>query len=220
MKRFAALLTAVIFLLGASALAFDGEGYPSWDGTSAPQNSCCGAFGDERISLAFDPSTDYSNVLGGVVQACFFAYDANDQNFLELYLLIPENVAAGDVLRSGDGKDCSIYLYETAIDSETLYFAGVLDATPDGSSFELVVESAEVTDTAIRMSGSLTARLCRYDSNAPQRDFLSIGEAHFDFSLPLEGNPFTPKATDEPEDSVPGLPGAAQFTLPPDYISI
>ena len=222
MKRFAVLLTAAIFLLSASALAFNGVGYPAWDGETMPQNSLCGAFDSDRIALDFDPSQDYSNVMSGVVQACFFAYDANDTNFLELYLLIPQNANSGDVLRSGDGEDCSVYLYETAADSETLYFAGDLGGVPDGSSFELVIESAETTDTAIRMSGSLTARLCRYDRSEPQRDFLTLSEAHFSFSLPLDGNPFAPAPapTEEPEDSFSDLPGSAKFTLPPKYVDI
>ena len=220
MKRFAALLTAVLFLFGASALAFDGVGYPPWDGTSAPQNSCGGAFGDERISLAFDPSDDYSNVMDGVVQACFFAYDSSERNFLELYLLIPRNVAAGDVLRSEESKDSSIYLYEISMDSETLFFAGDLGGAPDGSSFVLTIDSVETTDAAIHMSGSLTARLCRYDGSAPQRDFLSISEAYFDFSLPLDGDSPAPSSTQEPEQFVPGLPDTATFTLPPKYVSI
>lgn len=227
MKRFAALLTAFLFLLGASALAFNGEGYPAWDGASTPENALCGVFGDERISLSFDPSDDYSNLLDGVVQACFFAYDAAEANFLEMYLLIPQSVAPGDVLKSGDGQDCSIYLYETSIGSETLYYAGELDDIPtvNGSGFEVSIEAAEVSETSIRMSGRLSAQLCRFTREQPQQELLTVSDVYFDFTLPLFEDPFAPSPSQGPEgslpdDSSPAMPGSPALTLPPKYVTI
>ena len=228
MKRFAALLIAGVLLLSTTALAFTGEGYPAWDGASTPENTCCGIFGGERISLSFDPADDYSNLLDGVIQACFFAYDASETNFLELYLLIPEDVTPGDVLRNGDGRDCSIYLYETSIDSEALYFAGDLNgvSTVNVSDFELTIESAQVGATAIRMAGRLTARLCRFDREQPQMEQLEISDARFSFTLPLFENPFAPTPGPGggipglPEDSSPALPDSPKLTLPPFYVTI
>ena len=237
MKRFAALLTACILLLGASALAFNGEGYPAWDGAAAPDNALFGAFGEERIALSFDSSDDYSNLEDGIVQACFFAYDKANENFLEMYLLIPQDVQAGDVLTSSQGLDCSIYLYETAVGSETFYYAGDLgNGSTAGSSFELTIESAETTGTTLAMRGRLHAELAHYDSDASGRkESLTISEALFSFQLPLNENPFLPAPSQEPDAIEPNQPsatfpslpdapraggGTPSFTLPPNYISL
>ena len=220
MKRFAALLTAFLFLLGASALAFTGQGYPAWDGAAISDDSLSGAFGDERISLAFDPSDDYSNVMDGLIQACFFAYDESEENYLELYLLLPEDVQPGDVLKSGESLDSSIYLYEIGPDSETLYFAGDIYSAYDGSRFELTIESAENTGSTLSVSGQLTAHLCRYANDTPTREFLNISRAYFHFTLPVNANPFAPAPSQQPSEDSPNLPGAPAFTLPPNYVTI
>ena len=237
MKKFAALLTAFILLLSASALAFDGVGYPAWDGEATPENGLFGAFGEDRVSLIFDPSADYSNADDTIVQACFFAYDSTNENFLEMYLLIPRNAAPGDVLTNAGGEDCSIYLYETFQGAETFYYAGGLgNSGPAGSSFEMTVEAVETTDSAITMSGRLRAELARYSiSSLEQTELLTINEALFRFQLPLEANPFAPTPTEQPnpfasespESTFPSLPDfsdsdsvAPRFTLPPNYVSI
>ncbi len=248
MKKLAALLTVLALLLGAPALAFEGTGYPAWDGASDPDNGLCAAFDGERIALSFDPSADYSNVQDGTIQACFFAYDATEEHYLELYLLLPQDVAGGDVLQSGDGTICSISLYETALNGETLYYADEIGG--DGTSYELVVESVENTGAAIAMNGRLTAQLCRYVGDQPASDMLRVEEARFRFTLPLSAGNFVPApsqapdaAPAQPENSpapvVPTLPessaapavpappensaparGAPAFTLPPDYAVI
>ena len=230
MKRLAALLTAFILLLGTSALAFTGEGYPSWDGATTPENALFGVFGGERIALGFDSSDDYSNLEDGIVQACFFAYDATNENFLEMYLLIPQDVQAGDVLTSGQGLDCSIYLYETAVGSETFYYAGDLgNASTASSSFELTIESAETAGSLLTMRGHLHAELARYDTDASGRkEPLTISEAIFSFQLPLSEKPFLPApsqepgafAPNQPSATFPSLPDAPSFTLPPNYIAL
>ena len=228
MKRFAALLTALIFLLSASALAFNGVGYPAWDGVSAPDNSLCGAFGSDRISMTFDPSDEYSVVEEGIIQACFFTYDAAEESFLEMYLLLPDDVAAGDVLRIGDGRECALYLYEFSLYGDTLYFAGDLYDSPDGSSFALTIDSAETTDSAIHISGHLTAYMCRYEDDQVVSEYLTVSQAQFDFTLPVSSSSFHPAPTQEPgnvfpalpDATFPALPDAPAFTLPPDYVTI
>ena len=237
MKRFAALLTAFILLLSSCALAFEGVGYPEWDGTVIPESGLYGKFGEDRISLIFDPSADYSNTDTSIIQACFFAYDSTNENFLEMYLLIPRDAAPGDVLTTEHGEDCAIYLYENFHGSDIFYYAGgVSDSGPSGGSFELTIETVEATDSAITMSGQLRAELARYNSSAPgQTELLSVGEALFRFQLPLNSdssasapkeqpNPFE---SELPESDLPDLPDLSdsdasgpRFTLPPDYVSI
>ena len=242
MKRFTTLLIVLALLLSASALAFRGEGYPGWDGAVTPSSGLCGTFDGEGITLSFDPSGEFSNLADGLVQACFFAYDASNENYLELYLLIPADLQPGDVLASGDGQDCSIYLYETVAGSETFYYAGNLgDSFAAASSFEIDIDQAESVGAAIHMRGRLQAQMIRYDgadSNEAAR--LRIDGALFDFSLPLSENTFSPSPSQEadpdaPSPTIPILPnttfpaipekpgaqsGAPAFTLPPDYISI
>lgn len=229
MKRFAALLIVLLLLLNAPALALDGKGYPAWDGMTMPDNGLYGAFGEDYISLSFDPAAEYSNVLDGLIQACFFAYDATEQTYIEMYLMIPQDVVSGDILRSDDGGDSAIYLYETAIGSENFYYAGDPGAkrAEDAGSFEMTIESVESSAAAITMRGKLTAQLCRYDSDALSQEFLNLREAHFSFTLPLTGSAFAPAPTQEPNFSFPNLPdaqapdaGTPAFTLPPYYVTL
>ena len=237
MKRFAALLTAFLLLLSTPAMAFTGVDYPVWDGASSPDDAFCAKFGDELIALTFDPSEEYSTLADGIIQVCFFAYDGADDYFLEAYLLMPQDVASGDVLASGRGLDCSIYLYETNAQSEAFYYAGdLIPGFASNSSFEINIETVETTQSSITMRGQLTAQLSRYDSGASGQDeLLTIRDARFHFTLPLNEASFTPAPTHVPDFSIPGQPGSASpaesdapppgsvapnFTLPPNYISI
>lgn len=223
MKRFAAAALALALLLSAAALAFDGSGYPAWDGMTAPGNSLCGTFGEERVTLAFDPSTDYSSVAEGLIQVCFFAYDATEEHYLELYLLMPQDVAEGDVITESDACDCSICLYETSLDNERIYYAGTAyESEAAVGSFKLRIESLEHDASSIRMSGSFSAQLIGYDLDQPAGAALSAPEAYFDFALPLSpaaagatptpGFPAAPEAT--PTPGFPALPGATFPTFP------
>lgn len=231
MKRFAALMTALILLLSAPALAFTGQGYPEWDGATIPDSGFCGALDGERILLSFDPSDEYSSVEDGLVQACFFAYDSTERNFMEIYLLLPQDVAPGDVLASGQDLDCSVYLYETVDGNETFYYAGDLGTNlTSSSSFEINIESVEKTESAISMRGQLTAQLTRYDREIiGQEELLTIGEAHFSFSMPLGGSAFAPAPSQTPGDAFPGIDtpdqprtgfGGSNLVPPPDAVAI
>ena len=236
MKRFAALLTAILLLMSCTALAFDGVGYPEWDGESAPENSLCGSFGGERISLVFDSSDDYSNVQDGIVQACFYAYDASDTYYLEMYLLIPQDAATGDVLAGGQGLDCAIWLYESSPDTEVFYFAGDLGSgLPAANDFEITIDSAETTGSVISMRGHLNAALSCYDAGLTGAESLRVEDIYFSFSVPTEADSFAPAPTmepfpsdpDQPASTFPALPelpdvegGAPAFTLPPHYVTL
>ena len=131
MKKIAVILMVIMLLQAFCALAFNGTGYPAWDGVSAPQESFCGNFGPDALALEFDPDPVYSNIADGVLTACFFAFDAAEQNYLELFLVLPENISAGGVYSSADPGDISsLSLYEVFREGEILHFAGQLMGVP------------------------------------------------------------------------------------------
>lgn len=249
MKKFATLMLALLMLTASCTLAFTGSGYPAWDGSSAPNEGLYGDFGGEKLKLEFDPSQEYSIMDQGSVQACFFAFDSAEQNYLEIYLILPDNLSTGSVYTARDGAgSTSISLYEVSKDTEVLYFAGQVAgaAYPEGSDYEIRIESAELSGNALRVNGSLSAQLSRIESSHVTGEFLTISNARFSFALPVSASApaATPKSTAEPESTFapensalpentarpePTLPPLFQatprptmdphpaFTLPPDY---
>lgn len=245
MKKLAAILTALALMLCASAFALTGADYPVWDGASAPANSLYGSIGGESILLSLDDTAEYSNVADGMAQVCFFAFDQQEQNYLEMYLLLPETAAAGDVFSSASGGMSSISLYEVSKDGDELYFSGQVSgfAYPSGSSFELRIESAQRSASALSMRGSLEGTLVKFSGDTPTEETLSLSGVKFDFTLPLNESPAprasaAPEASALPESPAQPKPSAAPqlpvpttapkapqatmdphpaFTLPPDY---
>lgn len=213
MKKISALILALSLLLGVCACAFTGSGYPAWDGASAPQSGFCGVFGGEAIALDFDPDPTYSNVQEGSIMACFFAFDEKEQNYLELYLTLPEDAAPGDVFSSSSPVDQnSISLYEVSQADEDLYFAGSLLGTayPAGTDYEIRIDSAERSGDSITLQGSLDAKLCKIKDSFITDDVLALEKALFRFTVQLsEGSEpkavpsARPEASQAPQASVP-----------------
>lgn len=239
MKKLAAILTALALLLSMSAFALNGTDYPIWDGVSTPKNSLYGNIGEQNLIMELDTTAEYSNVADGMAQICFFAFDKAEQNYLEMYILLPENAAAGDIFSPTSGGMSSISLYEVSKDNEELYFSGQISgfAYPSGSSFELCIESVQKSDVAFSMSGTLDGTLVKFKDNVPTEETFTLSGVKFDFTLPV-GENRAPQASSEPKapiqpmpSSVPQLPAptaapkAVQptmdphpaFTLPPDY---
>lgn len=245
MKKLAAILTALALLLSMSAFALSGADYPLWDGASAPMNSLYGSIGGQKLLLSLDTTAEYSNVADGMAQICFFAFDKAEQNYLEMYLLLPENAAAGDVFSPTGGGMSSISLYEVSKDRDELYFSGQVSgfAYPSGSSFEMRIESAQKSNTALSMSGTLDGTLVKFKDNQPTEETLTLSGVKFDFTLTLSESrapqasaepqaPIQPLPSAEPKPSVaPQIPAPSAapkavqptmdphpaFTLPPDY---
>ena len=245
MKRIVAIFTALAIFFCAGAFAFSGTDYPTWDGTSTPENSLYGSINGNKLLLDFDASSDYSNIADGFIQACFFAFDAGEQNYLEMYLMLPENARSGDVFSSASAGMTSISLYEVSMNSETLYFAGQAAgfAYPEGSSFELKINSLQKDSGSITISGSLSGALCRFDGASPTRETLSLSDVSFHFTLPTGGTAAAPQPSVQPQftplpeaskppfqtrppqdapTAAPANPKATMdphpaFTLPPDY---
>lgn len=245
MRKWTAILIALILLFSTSAFGLHGADYPLWDGASTPVNSLYGSIGGQNLLLKLDDTAEYSNVADGLAQICFFAFDKAEQNYLEMYLLLPENAAAGDVFSATSSAMSSVSLYEVSKTGDELYFSGQVAgiAYPSNSSFELRIESANHSDSALTMRGSLEGTLVKFKENNPTEETLSLSGVKFDFTLPLNSDrapksnavpeiPALPSPSVEPKQSaLPQLPlptaapKAPQatldphpaFTLPPDY---
>lgn len=228
MRRIAAVLLALMMLAAPAAMAMKGEGYPTYDGRQTPQNGMGGLFGEEKLLLDFDPSAEYSYLRDDYIQGCFFAFDAAEEYYLELYMLLPEKIQAGDVLTPqscyAQGADsCSITLFEVDEENnEQAWFAGQLigGAYPENSSFAVTITQADYSADSVALSGSIEAVLCELESENPSDGALKL-QAEFSFELLLGSAP----AQTQP---VPGLETPAPFfgmqtpafTLPPDHISL
>ena len=142
-----------------------------------------------------------------MAQICFFAFDKAEQNYLEMYLLLPENAAAGDVFSPAGSSLSSISLYEVSKEGDELYFSGQVSgfAYPSGSSFELRIESAQRSDTTLSMSGTLDGTLVKFKENQPTEETLVLSGAKFDFTLSVSGN-HAPQASAEPKAPAQPLP--------------
>lgn len=212
MKKIFAMLLALMLLVSACACAFTGSGYPAWDGAAAPQNGFGGIFGGEALKMDFDAEPTYSYVLDGMITACFFAFDAKEQNYLEMYLLLPENAQAGDVYSSADSGDmCSISLYEVSLNSEEMYFAGQLmgSAYPGGTNYEIRIDSVQRSGNTITLQGGMKARMCRIVNSFITDDFLDLDGAAFQFTLALQ-NGSAPAADPTAEPEAGAQPEASQ----------
>lgn len=221
MKRILSVLLALLLIVGASALALEGSGYPAYDEAAFSENRFGGNFSGDNLLLEFDSSPDYSNLQSESIQACFFAFSEDKNHYIELYIELPDDIASGDHLSSENAiakldSVISIAFYEISASSETLYYAGSLSGIlyPNGCAFDIVIDEAHVSDSAVELSGKLSAVLCRFDGNTPTAETLTLDNARFHFELPLNADSDVRKdaPTEKPSYAAPA------FTLPPDYI--
>lgn len=196
MKKLAAILLALLLMCSACAFALSGAGYPAYDGSELSDDAFGASFGGENLLLDFDPAPEYSNRMDGTLQLSFYAYDASGKYCLELYLMLPENLSAGEP------SSASLYLYEGDGDGETLYFAALENGAPLPleSGLKLNLEQVDASADAISGSGTLEATLFAYKNDLPTRETLTLNNARFRFTLPLSPAP--------------------AFTLPPDYAKV
>ena len=203
MKKLMGLALLFILLLQSCALALTGTDYPAWDGAAPVQNALAGSIDGANIQLEFDASADYSMRGEGYLLACFFAYDAAQQNYIELYLLMPETIAAGDVITpqtaAAHGAElASNSLFEVyASGDEAEYMAGQIadQAYPTGSSYSIAIESAQTADDKITVSGNLDAIL----SDGART--IALSGVQFHFALPTGNTSAAPQPAQT--DSVP-----------------
>ena len=207
MKKLMGLALLFVLLLQSCALALTGTDYPAWDGAAPVQNALTGSIDGANIYLEFDASTDYSMRGEGYLLSCFFAYDAAQQNYIELYLLIPETIAAGDVITpqtaAANGAElASISLFEVyASGDETEYMSGQIvdQAYPAGSDYSIAIESAQIAEDNAIVSGKLDAIL----SDGTRTIALSGVQFHFALSTGDAAAAPQPAQTDSvPENCV------------------
>jgi len=247
MKKLSALLVALAILISTCAFALNGQDYPVWDGTSSGDNKLYGSIAGEKLVLGLDSGAEYSSISDGTVQVCFYAFDAAQKNYLELYLQMPETVSAGDTFSAGGSSPFAVTLYEVSLDSEDFYYVSqeTSAAYPDINKLEVSIESVTRNDENITVSGSLNALLAKLVSNVPTGETLALDGVRFHFTLPLKAVP-GPRTSQAPlETQPPQFPGFPQetpeaslppqlpaqtaapqptldphpaFTLPPDYV--
>ncbi len=231
MKKIVSLLIALVFILSLQAFALQGSGYPAYDGSNFSDNHIAGSFAGESLLLEFDPAGDYSLRSGGIIQACFFAFDESESHYIEMYLELPENIQSGDKITSSDflrnlSTPAAISFYEIDKETEILYYAGALLGMPypESSSFEINITEASISDTAAEVRGSLSAVLTLFEGNDPTSETITLTDVQFHFLLPAGATAATPEpASPAPENSknpVPDFNPAPAFTLPPDYITL
>lgn len=240
MKKFAFLLILCVFLCQTCAFALNGANYPAWNGADPASNSFCASLDGQMLQLEFDPTDPFSMQTDGMLQLCFFAYDGAEQNYLELYLLLPASLSTGDLFSSDVAAQAnSITLYEVSQTGEDMYFAGqfVGVAYPDNSCYEIRIDQADRSADTLSLRGTLSATLCYFDaSGQPTSQTLSLSDAQFHLELPIDSAVVaaTPQPSAAPESSeapLPDLPSSTPdvatprptldphpvFTLPPDY---
>ena len=223
MKKIAAALLALMMLM-MPAMAMKGEGYPAFDGRQEIENGFGGQFGENSLMLEFDPSGDYSYLRDGYIQGCFFAFDAAEEYYLEMYLLLPEKIAAGDVLTpessfAKGAASCSITLFEVDEENnEQAWFAGQMlgKAYPDNSGFSISMTQADYTDESVSVRGTIEAKLCQLEKDMPSSESMELS-AEFSFVLPLKN---APSAEETPAPKAKNIAPVPAFTLPPDHISL
>lgn len=203
MRNLIGFLLLCILLAQNCALALTGIDYPAWDGATPVQNALAGSIDGANIYLEFDASADYSMRGEGYLLACFFAYDAAEQNYIELYLLMPETIAAGDVITpqtaAANGAElASISLFEVyASGDESEYAAGQIadQAYPVDSSYSIAIESAQIAEDKAIVSGKLDATL----SDGTRT--IALSGVQFHFALPTGNASAAPQPAQT--DSVP-----------------
>ena len=235
MKKILSALIALVFILSLQAFALQGSGYPAYDGSNFSDNHMAGTFAGESLLLEFDPSAEYSMLGGGIIQACFFAFDESETHYIEMYLELPADIQSGDQFSSSDflrniTGSASISFYEIDLDTETLYYAGSMLGTPYPASSSYEINLAEVTagDTSVEARGTLSAVLIRFDGTEPSAETITLTDVQFHFLLPVGAAAVTPqpaspapeKAPDSGKDPLPNFNPTPAFTLPPDYITL
>lgn len=203
MKYVISVLLCAALVCGA-AFALIGEGYPAFNGTDSVVNAIGGSIASQELLLPFDPTPEHSYVANGYIQACFYSYDAKEENYAELYLFLPDTIKAGDVLtdRDAGAEYTCVGLYEVFPDgSETECLAGQMSGMtyPVGSGYEIRIESVEMNGSTAAIRGKVTAQLVSTDSTRAETAAI---DAEFNFSMDMNQTPTT-------QDPAPGNSGSA-----------
>lgn len=219
-RKLAALLLAMLILFSFPAVQAespDGEG------------SMTITLLDRTLTLDYDPDPDFSNLMGGVIQASFYS-ESEDGGLYEAYVLFPETVKSGDVITTQSSIDAGltdpgvmVFITDDTLD---LYAAACQFSTgpyPSGSRYSIRFDSVVPEGNSCAYSGSLEATLIALDENYKElyavENVTATFSFTFDFGNELEPRePSAPSTTPTPE--TPDLPPATQAPNVPNLPSL
>lgn len=189
---------------------------------------------ERTLTLNYDPDPNFSNLMGGVIQASFYT-ESEDGGLYEAYILFPETVKSGDVVTTQSSieaglTDPGVIVYITD-DTLNLYASAAQFSTgpyPTDSQYSIRFDSVVPGGNSCTYTGSLEATLIAQDENYqslyPVENVTATFSFTFDFGNELEprepsappapelpGNPELPAAT--PSPYTPNLPS---LVAPPD----
>lgn len=172
-----------------------------------------------ELTLAFDPSEEYSVVSDGLARASFYTYASQPDRLYELTLLFPADVRSGDVIDTAyalaGSPECSVVAIFTNAAEVNYYFAGVVDGTayPDESSFAITFDTVTGEGGDRTYTGRITASLVGMDMYSDSDlKYYQIADAPFSFTMPA-GNRIDSES--DPDDGYnPFDPGSQPTPAP------
>lgn len=218
-RKLAALLIAMLLIF--SLITVQAE-------TSDPAeggNSLTITLLDRTLTLDYDPDPDFSNLMGGVIQASFYT-ESEDGGLYEAYILFPETVKSGDVITTQSSIEAGltdpgviVYITDSTLN---LYASAVQFSTgpyPSGSEYAIRFDSVVPEGTSCTYTGSLEATLIAQDENYqdlyPVENVTATFSFTFDFGNELEPRePSAPSTPEFPEN--PELPAATPSPYSPN----
>ena len=162
-------------------------------------------FKGESIRLAFDPTPQYSQIQGGMVQASYYAYGADGTTLYELYISFPDTAKPGMIItpeyEAITNGDASVTLIVSGSSPERYYFSSLADGFvyPSDSDFSIAIESI----SGGTYSGTFSAKLVSLDmSSGAVADTLVLPDTPFSFTIggSTPGDTPTPAPTVSPDD--------------------
>lgn len=163
-----------------------------------------------QLSLMFDRSEQFSNITDGNVQASFYTYLDDSNDLYELYLIFPQDVESGTTLDPEyafkNAPETSVVMIVTSNASVDYYFAGQAEDS-DGADYTMNFESVTDSEAGRTYSGTLSASMIGMSGDTEMEITpLTIQNAHFSFTMPLNGDGSADESPYEiipPEDELP-----------------
>ena len=215
-QKFTALLLAMLLFFSLPAVLAETSDSAESEGSMSI------TLLDRTLTLDYDPDPDFSNLMGGVIQASFYT-ESEDGGLYEAYILFPETVKSGDVITTQSSIEAGlaepgVIVYMTD-DTLNLYASACQFSTgayPAGSQYSIRFDSVVPEGAACSYTGSLEATLIAQDEDYqdlyPVENVSATFSFTFDFGNELE--PREPSAPSTPE--IPDVPAATQTPYTPN----
>lgn len=214
MNRCVTLLCCLLLVLPFSSFAA-AESFPPDSGTTPPsattapiiypENQLALTIGEQTLLLNFDSDQKYTFRQNGYVQASFYGTDENGLLY-ELYLIFPENVSSGSLIRpqtdsSSEAQRASIYLYISS-GNERLECIAAPDETgtmPADADYAIHFEDVTHASGSSSFAGNFTSNLIVYDENQSPVSVIRDVSGSFRFTMDMTTAPeATPEAPEIP----------------------